>query len=227
VIAFGVTFLRILGWALLLTAMAAMLDLCLPACTPAAAPGTAVGTGSLLRPRVHLVFVDRPVDPVLTRQWSDLLKQGILTRLSEYGVQSGELILPSSELLSALQDRGSDLALLNTLNAGFADGSVPSPTIGDIYVLLLPPGVGTLFLRSVRASGYHGSSTYLSTEYAYAPVLFDLDENMVVSHEVCEAAVNPRNRNGIEVGDACEGQGDVIAGVTVQKVWSAKLQPCQ
>ena len=172
----------------------------------------------------------------------------VLQLMAEYGVHQGNMD-PYSHFNNGstvyLNDGGvndagvkvlDDSSFVNTLNNEIQYGNLPFPTDNTIYVVMLPPGVTSNFLVTDGFSGYHRSGTYGNQRYAYAIVLYlGPDEtNVVISHELAEAATDPLLGTGYtgsndeqEVGDLCTGVFDYIDGIAVQKMWSQDLCSCQ
>jgi hypothetical protein len=188
-------------------------------------------------------------------QWVSLFDQGnVLQRLSEYGVHEGTIsnnFYLNTGSTSYVGDAGEfvrnedgggvsmldDTTFQPTINNEIQAGNLPFPTSNTIYVIMLPPNETTATMVNAGFIGYHDNGSYDNVPYTYAIILYlgNIEGNIVISHEVAEAATDPIvsvggyfGANGEqEVGDLCENQTDTFVNVKVQKLWSAKLCQCQ
>jgi hypothetical protein len=183
--------------------------------------------------------------------WTQLLQGAVLERLSEYGIHQGSLDPeyyandPSANVRAdggydeARAPQISDSSIPTELNLEISLGILPYPNDNTLYVVMLPPGVTDDTLVNDSANGYHDSSSYGDQRYAFAVILYLGPEadNGVISHELYEAATDPKvgdgflNVDGDEIADLCEGHGTQsqvsVDGITVQKVWSQATCVCQ
>lgn len=183
-----------------------------------------------------MVFWSDPLADTISGDIQAALAGGMLDRLAEYGVGPGEFVATHYADVSfpAPYD---DLALLQELGKEMDSGLVETPLAGgqDIYVLFLPPAGTSVILTAEHASGYHAATTHNATPYYYAMVQSGprLQEDVVASHEIYEAATDPdaaswRNWPSLEeLADMCEGDLEIIGGVTVEQVWSQVKLACE
>lgn len=156
-------------------------------------------------------------DPAqLESDWQTLFANGVFDRLAEYQIVGGSLG-PTIQALPDLQpDVFDDAWIWKQFSHQVAFGP------GIAWVIVLPPGSSTPILQANSWNAYHFWS---SVPYAVAPY-----NEVLISHEIYEMATDPIGLGyiwgGKEVGDFCEGQSDSIAGVNVQKVWSAAAGAC-
>lgn len=211
----------------------------------------------LTEPEVHMDFwgdwkqwadaVNVTQPKTFLNDWRHLLnKDGVLSRLSEYGVHEGTMdpILYTDTGSTTLADDGGvdagangfsvldDTTFATALNAEIQIGSIPYPNSNTLYVVMLPPNVTSYSMVTNHWGGYHTHASYAGQAYAYA--IIGYTGNLVVtSHEIYEASTNPNgdgywdDASGDEVADLCEPYTEVIDTYTVQKVWSQTLCQCQ
>ena len=221
--------------------------------------------GWLLKtPELHLDFYgsywsNNPSESSLFEaQWESLLTNGTaLQRLSEYGIVQGTIDsnyyntdLSIDTSLSSVDDAGitldklgmtddqsliDDSAIPSQINSDIQAGILPLPNDNTIYVIVLPPYVGTKSMTGKGYYAYHSHYAYGSSRYAFAVIHYgDSDTiNVSIAHETYEAASNPDGNgyyddNAIdgEIGDFCDRIPEYIDGIVVQKVWSEASCVC-
>ena len=174
-------------------------------------------------------------------KWTWLFSGGVLSRLSEYGIHSGSLDVTYYSHDGSTQyvgDAGANILddsfFASTINQEIQFQSLPYPGDNTLYIIMLPPGTSTQAMTNNNWNGYHRWNTYNGQRYTYAMIQYngDVYTNVIISHEIYEAATDPDVSTGYsasqgEVGDLCEGDNVNVAGVIVQSVWSAVLCQCQ
>lgn len=166
-----------------------------------------------------LVWGDQDPKP-LENDWRALFAGGVLDRLAEYGVHGGSLGMTITAMPGLQPAVFDDLWIAGQVFSEF-DGVPPERTV---WMVVLPPGSSTIEMQAAKSEGYH---YWLGVPLAVVASGVE----RVISHELYEAATDPDGLgyrwNGEEVGDLCEGQTEIIAGVSVQKVWSAAKGACE
>jgi len=163
--------------------------------------------------------------------WVTLTDGSVLDRLAEYGVGKGRVDLlyavPGNGMQQAMSSDDERAELISEIDRGL----LPAPSTDDVYVVMMPPGTRTEYAIENGFTGYHAQFTYHDVSAAYIVAGYASGTDLVISHELYEAATdpfatNPVDREGHEVGDLCEWQTDAIDGYTVQQVWSVTEGKC-
>jgi hypothetical protein len=204
----------------------------------------------LTNPEMHLVFYgtqwanNYEQEQQYETAWVVMFQNGVLNRLSEYGIHSGSIdynTYNSNPNVDTITTAGNttvitspividDNSIPNQINQDILSGLLPFPNSNTLYTIMLPPNVSTNELIGSDAVGYHRYADYDGIDYAYSVILYESDfnyENMIISHELYESATNSDLTNGYygvntdqEIADICLGQYTQIAGYNIQKVFS-------
>jgi hypothetical protein len=196
-------------------------------------------------PEVHLLFWGdyAVLAENFQANWETLIDNGVLLRLAEYGIHQGELdaayyigVGPTPIITDAGNLVLDDDDFVPEINSEIAAGTLPYPTDNTLYVLMIPSDETTKDMIAWSANGYHRNATYSQQRYAYAVILTNQgsdETNIIISHELYEAATNPGLGSGFEglngnqeIGDLCEGLTEYLVGTEVQKSWSQMLCQC-
>jgi len=193
----------------------------------------------LKHPKVHMLFFGNYDVLGETTDWTDLLTDpAFLGRLAEYGCTGADLAeVKTPATPPALTVDATIPAMLDALMLA---GTIDQPRGEDVYMVWLPPGETTLSMQASNSNGYHSANIYGIQWYTFAVISNGggEDPNAVASHELYESITDPY-LTGVhvsvdgakfpdnEVADVCEGDYDVLDGVTVQQVWSEKAGACE
>jgi hypothetical protein len=210
----------------------------------------------LTNPEMHIVFygmqwqLDVNQEDQIQTAWTILFQNGVLNRLSEYGINSGSFdptIYNSDLNVDTTTTNGissvitkpiviDDNTIPNQINQDILSGLLPFPNSNTLYTIILPPNVSTTQLVNENAVGHHRYSTYDGVDYAYSVILYEPDfdyENEIVSHELYESSTNPDLANGYygvntdqEIADICYTYYEYVAGYKVEKVFSERDCKC-
>jgi hypothetical protein len=139
----------------------------------------------------------------------------------------------------------SDSDIQSQLQAWVNAHRIPPQTTNTLYFTYLPPGVTSTMGGSGSCTGYCGYHNRIADIYYAVEPYIDCggcnftgssvftNLTKVSSHELCEAVTDPDldgwyNADGEEVGDVCNGAGDVqqLGGWYVQSEWSNAQGTC-
>jgi hypothetical protein len=141
----------------------------------------------------------------------------------------------------------SDTDIQNMLQAEIQAGNVPSFDVNTLYFVLTPPNTTVEMGGGASCSSFCGYHDNISGQIFYAVLPFpdcsgcignladSFEASTVVgSHELCEAITDPIPGRGWydpnygEIGDICEGEGNVkrVGDFVVQLEWSNQQNNC-
>ena len=165
-----------------------------------------------------------------TQAWNVLANDPFFTfPVQEYGVGASRLAgtfhsywdIPSGQL--------SEPAIQTELTTEIQNGTLPNGDNQTIFVVILPPDTQSAYDVSNKFGGHHNTLN----GFTYAVIENHNSLDVVISHEVYEAATNPDISNSwwgpggeTEVGDLCSSTWN-MDGYTLTTAWSEKNCQCE